>query len=172
MTTFYCDIYLPLWQHLSMTPTCHYDNIFLWHLPAIMTTSVCDTYLPLWHMSVNLPVFKTSVCDTYLSLWQHLSVILPAMMTHPSVTPTCHDDDICLWHIPAIMTTSASLRASPLFCRACIGLYLPRSPRAIPPRKQGIPMSCQSPHQIITTNPQLIHTNEPKIFMTNWNIFN
>lgn len=44
---------------------------------------------------------------------------------------------------PAMMTTSASFRASPLFCLAWIPLYRPNRPRAIPPRKHGIPISCK-----------------------------
>lgn len=42
---------------------------------------------------------------------------------------------------PAKITTSASFRASRLFCRMWMGLSLPSMPRDIPPRKHGMPSS-------------------------------
>ena len=102
---------------LLVTLPCHYDNIFLWHLPAIMTTTVCETYLSLCqHLSMthtchddniclwHLPVIMTSVYDTYLPSW-HFLWHLPAILTFVCDT-TCHDVNICLWHLPIIMTTS------------------------------------------------------------------
>lgn len=47
-----------------------------------------------------------------------------------------------LW--PAKITTSASFRASLLFCLMWMGLFLPSMPRDMPPRKQGMPSSSKA----------------------------